>query len=101
MAGRVTRLARKNTVCLLFPVIKSNVSGEPGAFMQENVTNRKVLLPGSERKPLGERKGELPADAVIDISVILKPMERAAIPSTNGAPISREEFAARHGADPA
>jgi kumamolisin len=28
-------------------------------------------------------------------------MERAAIPSTNGAPVSREEFAARHGADPA
>ena len=69
--------------------------------MQETVTNRKVLLPGSERQPLGVRKGELPADDTIDISVILKPMRRAAVPVAPGAHISREEFAAQNGADPA
>ncbi|MGD1069185.1 MAG: S53 family peptidase [Bryobacteraceae bacterium] len=46
------------------------------------------------------RKGELPADEVIDISVILKPMRRAAIPATAGTFLSREDFAAQHGADP-
>jgi kumamolisin len=69
--------------------------------MQEIVTNRKVLLPGSERHPLGVRKGALPENDVIDISVILKPMRRAGIPPIAGTPMSREEFAAQHGADPA
>ena len=68
--------------------------------MSEKFTNRKVLLPGSEREPLGVRKGELSADEVIDISVILKPRLRAAIPPTAGTFVSREEFAAEHGADP-
>src|ERR1700685_2444668 len=59
----------------------------------------KVTLPGSERRPIGTRVGDQPDDEMIEVSVILKPKVRAAIPRAGGAVVSREEFAAKHGAD--
>jgi kumamolisin len=43
--------------------------------------------------------GDVPNDEVLEISVILKPKTRIAPLQRGEAPISREEFAARHGAD--
>jgi kumamolisin len=60
---------------------------------------KKTTLPGSERQPIGTRVGDQPADEMIEVSVILKPKERAAIPIAGGNFVSREEFAAKHGAD--
>ena len=65
------------------------------------MSTNKVTLAGSERQPLGTRVGDQPGDEVIGISVILKPKARAAVPDTGGAAVSREAFAAMHGADPA
>lgn len=62
--------------------------------------SEKILLPGSERQPLGTRVGDQPGDETIEVSMILKPKTRAAVPR-EGQTISRETFAARHGADPA
>ncbi|HTB20169.1 MAG TPA: S53 family peptidase [Bryobacteraceae bacterium] len=59
----------------------------------------KVTLPGSERHPLGSRVGDQPNDELIEVSVILKPKARAVVPRGGGAAVSREEFAAKHGAD--
>jgi kumamolisin len=61
--------------------------------------SEKVALAGSERKPIGTRVGDQPDDEMIEVSVILKPKVRAAIPQAGGAVVSREEFAAQHGAD--
>jgi kumamolisin len=66
-----------------------------GEFMSTN----KVTLPGSERRPIGTRVGEQPNDEMIEVSVILKPKARAAVPQAGGAAVSREEFAAKYGAD--
>ena len=63
--------------------------------MQSN----KVRLIGSEREPLGTRLGDQPGDEMIEVSVIVKPKTRAAIPGIRGVHISRQEFAAVHGAD--
>jgi kumamolisin len=61
----------------------------------------KVPLKGSERRPVGDRIGSQPPDEMVEISVILKP-KRPVPPAQTGEPIlSREEFAARYGADPA
>jgi kumamolisin len=65
------------------------------------MANSKVHLPGSERRPVGTRLGDVSKDEVIEISVILKPMTRRDVPQSGGAAVSREEFAARYGADPA
>lgn len=61
--------------------------------------SRKVTLAGSERQPVGKRVGDQPKDEMIEVSVILKPKTRAAAPAAGGAIVSREEFAAQHGAD--
>jgi kumamolisin len=63
------------------------------------MNGNKVTLPGSERQPIGRRVGDQPMDEMIEVSVILKPKSRAAAPSGGGASVSREEFAAKHGAD--
>jgi kumamolisin len=61
----------------------------------------KVPLKGSERRPAGNRIGNQPPDEIVEISVILKP-KHPVPPTQTGEPIlSREEFAARYGADPA
>lgn len=60
--------------------------------------NKKVLLAGSERQPVGTRVADQPVEEVIDISVILKPATRAPIPEIGGQAISRREFAEKHGA---
>ena len=60
----------------------------------------KVTLAGSERQPIGTRVGDQPNDEVIEVSVILKPKVRSIVPRTGGPGMSREEFAAKHGADP-
>jgi kumamolisin len=61
--------------------------------------SKKVLLKGSERRPIGTRVGEQPDNETIEVSVILKPRERAPVPGQGDPPISREEFAAKYGAD--
>jgi kumamolisin len=63
------------------------------------MNTKKVILPGSERQPIGTRVGDQPNDEMIEVSVILKPKVRAAAPQETGASVSRQEFAARHGAD--
>lgn len=63
--------------------------------------NNKVILKGSEWKPIGTRVGDQPTDAIIDVSIILKPKARPTAPHKGGAPVSRQEFAAKYGADPA
>jgi kumamolisin len=60
---------------------------------------KKVILPGSERQPIGTRVGDQPNDEMIEVSVILKPKARALTPQATGASVSRQEFAAKHGAD--
>ena len=62
------------------------------------MANNKIVLAGSERQPIGTRIGDQPLDERIEVSIILKPKERAPIPTAGGAVVSREQFAARHGA---
>jgi kumamolisin len=64
------------------------------------MASKKVPLPGSERSPAGTRVGDVPNDEVVEVSVILKPKTPMEAPQRGGAVISREEFAARYGADP-
>ena len=64
------------------------------------MNSEKVTLPGSERQPAGTRVGDQPGDEKIEISVILRPKERLPVPLKGGAAVSREEFAAKYGADP-
>jgi kumamolisin len=63
------------------------------------MNGKKVVLAGSQRQPIGTRVGDQPNDETIEVSIILKPKARAAAPEAGAAAISREEFAARHGAD--
>ena len=63
------------------------------------MSSHKVSLKGSERKPIGTRVGPQPDDEVIEVSIILKPKTHAPVPHHGGASVSREEFAAKHGAD--
>jgi kumamolisin len=63
--------------------------------------SKKVTLPGSERQPIGTRIGDQPENETIEVSVILKPKTRAKSPLHGGASVTREEFAAKHGADSA
>ena len=65
------------------------------------MASNKVPFHGSERRPVGTRVGEVPKDEVVDVSVILKPKARPEAPQAGSAPMSRQEFAARFGADPA
>ncbi len=65
------------------------------------MNSKKVIIPGSERQPLGTRVGDQPNDETIEVSIILKPKTRAVGPREGGASVTREEFAAKHGADPA
>lgn len=61
--------------------------------------SNKVALAGSERQPIGTRVGHQRKDETIEVSVILKPKSRAAMPHSGGATVSREAFAAAYGAD--
>ena len=63
------------------------------------MSTEKVTLAGSERQPIGTRVGDQPNDEMIEVSVILKPKLRAVVPGAGGVAVSREEFAAKHGAD--
>jgi len=65
------------------------------------MNSKKVTLPGSERQPVGRRVGDQPNDETIAVSIILKPKSRAVGPQKGGVAVSREEFAAKHGADTA
>lgn len=73
--------------------------------MPDKISPKKVVLPGSERTSLGVRAGSIPDTETINISVILKPKQRPAIPDTgadaSSRALTREEFAAQYGADPA
>src|SRR5581483_11412135 len=64
---------------------------------------RLASLPGSERAPLGEPGPALPADDVVEATVVLR--RRADLPAEviDGATpaLTREELAQRYGADPA
>jgi kumamolisin len=61
----------------------------------------KVPLKGSERNSAGNRTGDQSPDEIVEISVILKPKHPVPSPHTGEHILSREEFAARYGADPA
>ena len=63
------------------------------------MNSKKVTLAGSQRQPIGTRVGDQPDNETIEVSIILKPKARAAAPKAGAAAISREEFAAKHGAD--
>ncbi len=65
------------------------------------MNNKKVTLPGSERQPIGTRVGDQPENETIEVSIILKPKTRATVPQQGGQAVSREDFAAKHGADSA
>ncbi len=65
------------------------------------MSSSKVTLSGSACKPVGTRVGDQPGDELIEISVILKPTTRAAMPRSLGATTTRAEFAAAYGADSA
>jgi kumamolisin len=62
---------------------------------------KKLMLPGSEREPVGTRVTDQPSEEMIEVSVILKPKQPRVLPHAGGAVVSRKEFAARYGADPA
>jgi kumamolisin len=63
------------------------------------MATNKLVLAGSELQPIGTRIGDQPVDEKIEVSIILKPKERAPLPGASGASVSREQFAARYGAD--
>lgn len=63
------------------------------------MATKKVPLAGSDCQPIGTRTGDQAPDEVIEVSVLLRPKLRARRPSAGGAAISRQEFAAKHGAD--
>jgi kumamolisin len=65
------------------------------------MSSPKVILPGSNRQPIGTRVGDQPNDETIEVSIILQPKSRAAIPPEGGVAVSRDDFAANHGADSA
>jgi kumamolisin len=65
------------------------------------MNSTKVILPGSERQPIGTRISDQPAGETIEVSIILKPKSRAVGLQKGGVAVSREEFAAKHGADTA
>ena len=49
-------------------------------------TSPKATVPGSDRQPLGNRVGDQSADEMIEVSVILKPKTRAAVPQSAAWP---------------
>lgn len=63
------------------------------------MSSNKITLPGSERRPIGTRVGDQPGNEKVEVSIILKPKVPVAVPLEGGATVSREEFAAQHGAD--
>lgn len=65
------------------------------------MSSKKVPLPGSERRPVGTHVSDVPKDEVLEVSVILKRKAPIQVPPAGGVSISREEFAARHGAESA
>jgi kumamolisin len=65
------------------------------------MSSQKAIVPGSNRQPIGTRVGDQPNDEMIEVSIILKPKTRAAAPHNGGVAVTREEFAAKHGADSA
>ena len=65
----------------------------------EKVATQKVPLAGSELQPIGKRTGDRPGDEVIEVSMLLRPKARASAPPAGAPRVSREEFAAKHGAD--
>jgi kumamolisin len=65
------------------------------------MSSQKAIVPGSNRQPIGTRVGDQPNDEMIEVSIILKPKTRAAAPAKGGVAVSRDEFAAKNGADSA
>lgn len=61
---------------------------------------KKVPLHGSERHPAGNRIGSQPPDERVEVSLILKPKNPVPAPRPGEPVLTREEFAARYGADP-
>jgi kumamolisin len=68
----------------------------------EMADDRRVPLPGSERAPRAGARVAGPVDPGerVEVTVLVRPREPLPEP-TGGAPLTREELAARHGADPA
>jgi kumamolisin len=78
--------------------IEDSAFQSPSSTLTKSASGEKVTLPGSERQPLGTRVHDQPIDEVIEISIILRPKSRVVAPLNGGAILSREEFAANHGA---
>jgi kumamolisin len=75
-------------------------------FMSPNnfeTSSQRVSLPHSERNaPAGARMmGPVDSGELINVSVILKRMQPLDLKQMGGRTLSREEFATKHGADPA
>ncbi len=66
---------------------------------------KRITLPGSEKRvlPGSQPIGPIPPDEKVCVTLILRRGGTSAVPNTAvaGQHLSREEFAARHGADPA
>src|ERR1043165_1503834 len=72
---------------------------------KEALMSNMVLLPGGRKVPVrGARVvGEVDPEHVMSVTAVLRPKEGFSIEAhlaSGAAPMSREEFAARHGADP-
>lgn len=63
------------------------------------MVTKRVPLPGSELQPIGTPVADQPGNEQIEISMLLRPKVRAQIPPVGAAPMSREVFAQKHGAD--
>ncbi|HEX3683446.1 MAG TPA: S53 family peptidase [Bryobacteraceae bacterium] len=65
---------------------------------------KRIQLPGSDKKApkLAKATGPVPANETVRVTVVLRRKNEVSDPGTEGLEeLSREEFASRHGADPA
>jgi kumamolisin len=62
------------------------------------LATEKIALQGSDRRPVGTPAGTQPGDETIEVSVILKPKTKVVVPPPGGVFLTREQFAAEHGA---
>ena len=71
--------------------------------MPDNTLHPYVALPHSAKQPVpgAQASGALDPNETILVSVYMRPQAPAPLPTTVGAVMTREQFAANHGADPA
>jgi kumamolisin len=64
------------------------------------MVKKMVALAGSHRVPVGTRSGNIPADEVLNVSVILKAKSSPSAAIAGGRVLSRDEFLEAHGVCP-